>query len=48
MKIAPRTCEFLHPGRQMSGVAQSGVVDIEIVIDGANHDLPRVHANADL
>ena len=45
---APRRGQLFHAGRQMRGLADGGVVHVEIVADGPHHDLSRVEADADL
>jgi hypothetical protein len=40
--------ELLHPGGQVRRLAHGGVVHAEVTADGADHDLPRVQAHADL
>ena len=40
--------KLLHPGRQVRRMAQSGIVDIEIVADGTHHNFAGIQADADL
>ena len=45
---AAGTRERLHPGGQVRGVTQGGILDIEIIVDRPNDDLSRVQADPDL
>src|SRR5262249_61428254 len=38
---------FLHPGCQMCGRTDRGIIDIQIVGDRANHHLPLVQSHSD-
>ena len=40
--------ELLHPRRQVNGLADGGVVHVEVVRDGAHDHLARVEADADV
>jgi hypothetical protein len=46
--MAPGGRQLFHAGRQVRGLANGGVVHMEIIADGPYHDLPRVKANPDL
>ena len=43
-EAAPARRELLHPGRQVRGLADGGVVHAEIAPDGPDHHLARVQA----
>ena len=45
---APGGRQLFHTGRQVRGLANGGVVHVEIVANGPHHHLPRVQADADL
>jgi hypothetical protein len=45
---APGRGELFHAGRQVRGLADGGVVHMEIVPDRPHHDLPAVEAHAHL
>src|SRR5207244_889018 len=40
--------ELLHPGREMRGLTDRGVVHVQIAVYGADDDLARVEPDADL
>ena len=42
------SCELLHPGCQVRGLANGGVVHVQIAADGADHDLARVEPDTNL
>ena len=45
---APGRRELFHAGRQVRGLANGGVVHVQIVANGPHHHLPRVQADPDL
>ena len=47
-EASPACRELFHPGRQVRGLADRGVVHVEIAADGPDHDLARVQPDADL
>ena len=44
----PRSGHLLHPRGQVRGVTDRRVVHVEVRADGADHDVARVQAHADL
>jgi hypothetical protein len=47
-KNAARLSEQLHPGGEMGGLADRGVVHVQVAADGPHHDLAGVQADPDL
>jgi hypothetical protein len=45
---AARAGELFHPGRDVRGLADGGVVQVQVAADGAHHDLARVEPDPDL
>ena len=45
---APGGRQLFHAGRQVRGLADGGVVHVQVVANGPHHDLPGVEADADL
>ena len=47
-RLLPARRELFHPGRQVRGLADRGVVHVEIAADGPDHDRARVQPDANL
>src|SRR3972149_4507075 len=45
---APGGRELFHPSRQVGGLADGGVVHVQVAADGPDHDLAGVEADPDL